>query len=79
MLSRYGFLQSWSQINGWASHKLPDGIKPLRDIKIAVHNPNVKSVTLDGTDVDFEMIDNVCYVLKAEDHAKRKLSFNVES
>ena len=28
---------------------------------------------------DFDMIDNVCYfVLKAEDHAKNNLSFNIE-
>ena len=56
-----------------------DGIPSLRDMKIAVHNPSVKSVTLDGKTVDFDMSDGVCYfVLKAEEHAKRNLSFEVK-
>ena len=56
-----------------------DGIPSLRDMKIAVHNPSVKSVTLDGKAVDFEIADGVCiFTLKAEDHAKKNLKFDVE-
>ncbi len=56
-----------------------DGIRPVRDMRICVHTPSVKSVTLDGKAVDFTLENGICeFVITAQDHAERKLTFKIE-
>ncbi len=56
-----------------------DGIKPASDMKICVHDSRVKSVLVDGASVDFEMNGGVCeFIMNAEEHAKRKLVYEIK-
>ncbi len=56
-----------------------EGIKPVGDMKICVHSPDVKAVILNGKPVDFALHGGVCeFIMKAEDHAKEALTFEIK-
>ena len=55
-----------------------DGMKPVRDIEIEIHDSRVKSVMIDGIDVDLSRDGDVLrFIVPAKLHSEKKLVYKV--
>lgn len=55
-----------------------DGMKPVRDIEIEIHDSRVKSVMIDGIDVDHSRDGDVLrFIVLAKLHSEKKLVYKV--